>query len=135
MEGKIEKIWENEKNGKRYWVLEIGGEKYSVWDEKYVEGLSEGSVVDYDWRQSGNFRKITDLRRLDVQPLNSKNEQIVRMSCLRTAGEIISGERLDLRLKIERVLDTSKIFEKYVFTGNIPDEYRILLEAYDKKKT
>jgi len=135
MEGKIEKIWENEKNGKRYWVLEIGGEKYSVWDEKYVDGLSEGSVVDYNWRQSGNFRKITDLRKLDVQPLNSKNEQIVRMSCLRTAGEIISGERLDLRLKIERVLDTSKIFEKYVVTGDIPDEYKILLEAYDKKKT
>jgi len=135
MEGKIEKIWENEKNGKRYWVLEIGGEKYSVWDEKYVDGLSEGSVVDYNWRQSGNFRKITDLRKLDVQPLNTKNEQIVRMSCLRTAGEIISGERLDLRLKIERVLDTSKIFEKYVVTGDIPDEYKILLEAYDKKKT
>ena len=46
MEGKVEKIWENEKNGKKYWVMAIDGERYSVWDVKYINCISEGSVVD-----------------------------------------------------------------------------------------
>lgn len=117
MEGKIEKIWENEKNGKKYWVLAINGERYSVWDEKYINGISEGSVVDYNWKKSGNFRKITDIKKLDVQPLDRKNEQIVRMSCLRSASEILAGLELEPREKVDLALDISKIFEKYVING------------------
>jgi hypothetical protein len=30
----------------KYHVLEIGGDKYSLWDTKLMEGLSEGSRVD-----------------------------------------------------------------------------------------
>ena len=47
MKGVIEKIWENKtEDGKAYLVLRIGGEKYSVWDKKYMEGLVEGSAVE-----------------------------------------------------------------------------------------
>jgi len=132
--GTLTKIDRKEKSGKKYALLEIDGDLYSCWDEKLLYGLHEGSV-DYDWRQSGNFKKITDIKNPSGPEIENKDARIVRMSCLRTAGEIISGERLDLKLKIEKVLDTSKIFEKYVVTGEIPEEYKILLERYGKKKT
>ena len=42
MKGVIDKIWENKiDDGKAYFVLKIGREKYSIWDKKYMEGLEE----------------------------------------------------------------------------------------------
>jgi hypothetical protein len=140
MKGIVDKIWENStSNGKKYWVVQVGDERYSVWDPDLLEGLCEGDQIDYEWRKSGGYKKITSLTRYEPQEVSltqteRKNEQIVRMSCLRTAGEILACEQLDIKRKIEKVLDTSKIFEKYVVTGEIPDEYKILLESYDKKK-
>ena len=118
MEGRIDKIWENEKNGKRYWVLSINGEKYSVWDEKYMNGLSEGSSVDYNWKKSGDFRKITDIRKLDVQPIYSKNEQIIRMSCIKSAAVLVSDFDADPDEKGEVALGIARKFEQYVIEGN-----------------
>ena len=57
MQRTIEKIWENQtRDKKKYHVLEIGGEKYSVWDNKLIEGLGEGSRIEYDWKRSGDFK-------------------------------------------------------------------------------
>ena len=69
MKGVIEEIWKNETDdGKPYFVLRIGGDKYSVWDKKYMEGLEEGSTVEYESAQSGKFKKITDLKKIDLEP-------------------------------------------------------------------
>jgi len=57
MQRTIEKIWENQtRDKKKYHVLEIGREKYSVWDNKLIEGLGEGSRIEYDWKRSGDFK-------------------------------------------------------------------------------
>ena len=144
MEGKIEKIWENEKNGKKYWVLAIGGDRYSVWDEKYIHGLSEGAVVDYKWRQSGNFRKITDLRKIDPEPeidpykRDRKSIEIVRMSCLKSASEILNGLFIDPDKKVKKALEISREFEKieenccnssFCFTYTFPNNNPIQVTA------
>jgi len=114
MEGRIEKIWENAKDGKKYWVLAINGDKYSVWDEKYMGDLDEGSIVDYNWIKSGNFRKITGIRKLDTQSGDRKNEQIIRMSCLKSAAVLVTDFDTDPDKKGELALGIARKFEEYV---------------------
>jgi hypothetical protein len=121
MQGRVGKIWDNEtKDKKRYTVLEIGGEKYSVWEAALVEGLAEGDSVEYDWKQSGNFRKITGLKKLGLDPgfedytPGRKSLEIIRMSCLRSASELVQGTYKDPDQRKTKALDIAREFEKYV---------------------
>ena len=121
MKGSIDKIWENQTNDKKtYHVLDIGGERYSVWDSKLLEGLEEGSEVEYDWKKSGNFKKITDLKKIELEPdLNSynpdrKSREIIRMSCVRSASQILQDLSIDPMDKSSKALDIAREFEKYV---------------------
>lgn len=121
MKGTVDKIWENQTKGKKmYHVLEIGGEKYSVWEEKLMEGLGEGNEVEYEWAKSGDFRKITDLRKIQTGPgpdpyeRDRKSVDIIRMSCLKSASEILYGLFIDPDEKTEKAIEISKRFEKYV---------------------
>ncbi|MBW1731416.1 MAG: hypothetical protein JRJ75_11080 [Deltaproteobacteria bacterium] len=120
MQGRIGKIWENEtREGKKYHVLEIGGEKYSVWDQRLLEGLGEGSLVEYEWKKSGDFRKITDLRPSATPDAGNysherKNREIIRMSCLKSASELLYGLFLDPDVKTRKAIDIAREFEKYV---------------------
>ena len=98
MRGTIEKIWENETKGKKkYHILAIGGENYSVWDPKLVEPLSEGSETEYEWTQSGDYKKITDLKKIQTGPESKPSSRdrrsvdIIRMSCLKSASDILNG--------------------------------------------
>jgi hypothetical protein len=69
MKGVVDKVWENKTDdGKPYFVLKIGGEKYSVWDKKYMDGIEEGSMVEYESAQSGKFKKIIDMKKIDLEP-------------------------------------------------------------------
>jgi hypothetical protein len=76
------------------WILEIDGDRCSVWDEKCMEGLEEGIPAEYEWRQSSSFKKITDTKRLDMGAIEGKGLRIIRMSCLKTASEILSSNRV-----------------------------------------
>jgi len=126
MKGIIDKIWENKtKEGKRYWVLNIGGENYSVWDKRHMEGLQEGIAVDYDWSQSGDFRKVTGIRKLDAPPyldpedrIDGRSQQIVRMSCIKSAAALVSSAEADPDEKGEITIGIARKFEKYVVEGN-----------------
>ena len=121
MQGVVEKIWENKtQNNKRYHVVEIGGEKYSVWDSALMDGITEGSQVEYDWKKSGNFKKIISLQRIGnnqgSEPYHSdrKSREIIRMSCLRSASEILHGLYFEPDEKAEKALDIARRFEMYV---------------------
>ena len=125
MKGKIEKIWENQtKDKKTYHVVDIGGERYSVWDPKLLEGVSEGSAVEYDWSKSGEFKKITSIQKVEMDPdLDSykpdrKSMEIIRMSCLRSASEILQGLYIDPVEKTRKALDIAREFENYVKNGD-----------------
>ena len=127
MKGIIDQIWENEsKNGNKYLTVEIGGERYSVWDTKYFDVLREGAWIEYDVKQSGNFKHLTEIKPTEesgvpVYRPNNKEKQITRLSCLRSASEILAAVPMDNEAKRELVIDTARYFERYVFDEG-PDE-------------
>ena len=122
MKGEVYKIWENEtKDNKVFHVVEIAGERYSVWEPSLLEGVEEGSRVEYDWQKSGNFKKLTDLKKIDPEPEadsayrpNRKSMEIVRMSCLKSASRILDGLYMDPIEKTHKAIGISRVFEKYV---------------------
>ena len=117
MKGKIDKIWENEsKDGKKYWVLSINGKRYSVWDEDYLNGVDEGAMVEYNWKKSGKYQNITELRKIRSEDpyLIQKDEQIVRMSCLKSASELLSGMDMEPEKKADMAIGIARKFHKYV---------------------
>lgn len=62
MKGEIEKIWKNEtSDGRKYNVLQIGGERYSLWEGDYLDKLQEGQTLEFDFRESGEFKNINKI--------------------------------------------------------------------------
>lgn len=126
MRGMIEQVWENEsRNGQKYVTVQIAGERYSNWDSKYFDLLQEGAEIEYEFKQSGNFRNMTDIKPVGdnhepppYQP-NKKDREIARMSCLKSASEILAPVQLDPQAKREMVIDTARFFERYVFEGDL----------------
>ncbi len=126
MKGIIDRIWQNKtKDEKNYWVLNIDGQNYSVWDKKYIEGLQEGAMVEYEWATSGDFKKIVEIRKIDGQPtreredkLHARNQQIIRMSCIKSATMLVSNSDGDPDEKGTMTLGLARKFERYVTDGD-----------------
>jgi hypothetical protein len=124
MRGVIEQVWDNEsRNGQQYLNVQIDGERYSVWDTKYFNMLAPGATIDYEIKQSGKFRNLTDVTPVEsgnngelppYQP-NHKDRQIARMSCLKSASEILAPVQLEPETKKKKVIETARFFERYVF--------------------
>lgn len=123
MRGTIEKIWENESTkGKPYLTLLIDGEKYSLWDQKHFDQLQEGDEVEYKWRQSGDFRNITKIGRVDDGELTSNQKRMTRMGCLKYASSIVSLTEGDLKEKASYAIAMARDFEQYVLEPEFEDE-------------
>ena len=142
MKGVIDKIWENKTDdGKPYLVVRIGGNKYSVWDKKYMDGIEEGSAVEYEFTQSGKFKKITDMRKIDLEPgidpserkpRDRNGEEIVRMSCIRSAATLVADFGAPPEEKADITLGLARKFEKYVIDPG--EEMNPLKENIDEKE-
>jgi len=121
MLGKIDRMRElRTKNGQKYLVLSIDGKNYSLWDDRHFGRLAEGDVVAYQWKQSGDYRHITEIEvqeRAVSQANAEKDGQIVRMSCLKSASTILANLEIDPEEKIDLTINTARKFEKYI-TGN-----------------
>lgn len=120
MKGEIERIWQNQdKKGEKYWVLVIDGERYSVWDEDLIRNLSEGDLIDFTFQEKGRFKNIVSLENLKpketLETKEAKTKQIARMSCLRSASEILAHHEIDPKKKVDLALKFAKKFEDYVF--------------------
>lgn len=62
MKGKIDNIKINNLNdGRSYATLSIGGQRYSLWNKEYMEELNKGDMIEYDFKQSGKYKNITDI--------------------------------------------------------------------------
>jgi hypothetical protein len=133
MKGEIEKIWNNTTpDGRRYDVLQIGGVRYSLWEEEYLDKLKEGQALEFDMRESGDYKNIckiydpTEAKKPgenDAVPpetpgngngQSQKSRQIVRMSSLRSASQILSGSRIPAGERAEKTIEIAKKFEKYI---------------------
>lgn len=125
----MERIWENERNGKPYWVLRINGERYTVWNPKLLEGIQEGSLVAYEFKRSGNYRHITRLIPVPEPGetgagsaglyLNERDARMVRMSALRSAAQLIYTIEMRWEEKVESTLQLAREFERYIM-GQLP---------------
>jgi len=134
LKGRIDEIKEMEKkNGNKYHLATINGEKYSIWDPKQVEGLKQGSVVEYQFRyEKGRYKSITELELIDdsncelgnygLEELTGKDIQIGRMTSLKYAMEITKDLGFGLEDKIDITVDLAKRLEKYINSGNIEEE-------------
>ena len=58
------------------------------------------------------------MSKLGYHP-NNKDRQITRMSCLKSASEILAPVHLDLDSKREMVIETAKCFERYVTEDDV----------------
>jgi hypothetical protein len=132
MQGRIEKIWENEtKGGKTYWVLEIDGEKYSVWKPSYLEGIGEGDWVEYEFKESGDFRNITQLELCEPEEFGQAKARfspetirVTRATSLRYAIDLAATDQeLDSQGKAEFVLETAPKFEQYILDELVGGSY------------
>ena len=132
MRGTIDQVWENtSRKGRKYLTVEIGGERYSVWDEKYFDRLQPGATIAGEVRESGNYKHLSDIEPVHshgdggYRP-NGKDRQITRLSCLKSASEIAAPVAMDIDGKQELVVELAKRFERYVYEDDFdfpePDE-------------
>ena len=120
MLGRIEKLWENETDkGQPYQVLAIGDHRYSLWDKKQFGKFAEGDTVEFDWKKAGEYKNITTIEVVET-PNNvsngstGKNERIVKMSSLKTAGMVLGPLDMEPKEKVLLTVDTARYFEKYI---------------------
>ncbi len=123
MRGIIEKIWENEsKKGQPYLTLLIDGERYSLWDKKHFADLEEGDEVIYQWKQSGDFRNISAIQRVETDGFSATQKRITRMGCLKYASSIVSLSDVDLKEKADYTIAMARDFERYVLEPGLDAE-------------
>jgi hypothetical protein len=131
MKGEIEKIWKNEtSDGRRYDVLQIAGGRYSLWEEDYLDKLQEGQTLEFDFRNSGEFKNISKIYEpaaANEQPgkeskeeltpeysIVQKTRQIIRMSSLRSASRVLAGSKIPCSERADKTIEIAKKFEKYI---------------------
>lgn len=125
MYGTVCKIWENQtKEGVTFWVLSINGQKYGVWDKNLMQGLKEGDTVDFLWQPAGKYRTVTHLTRIESAPsaptgalgaaVDQKSRHIIRMSCVRSAAELLKGRDSPTEERLEAALQIAEELEKHV---------------------
>lgn len=121
MKGEVEKVWKNETaDGKRYEVFQINGERYSLWDEDYLDRIQEGQSLEFDFKESGEFRNITEIyepsKNEEKEPRyeDRKLKKTTRMSCLKSASRILAGSKIPYQNRADRAIETARKFEKYI---------------------
>jgi len=128
VKGEVERVWRNvTSDGRRYGILQINGERYSLWDEDYLDRIQEGQILEFDFRESGDYKNISRIYdvKVDERSKGMRGEEnleygearlkkIIRMSCLRSASRVLTGSRIPASERAARVIEIAKAFEKYI---------------------
>ncbi len=128
--GTVDKIWTNTtKAGKRYNVLEIDGVRYSLWDGEYFDKIKEGQELEFEYKETGNFKNITQIYDgTEAEPgdgngsaLDDGNgfngdriDRMVKMSCIKSASNLFSGSKIPFDERAEKTIELAQKFEKYI---------------------
>jgi hypothetical protein len=128
--GRVSRIWQNEtRSGKPYWVISIQSEagpyvRYSVWDWRLLEGVDEGDIITYKFKQSGNYSNITEISRTEkigvttdeiLEYQMAGRPEVARMSAIKSAARLLSVYDGDPQEKMLKTLEAAKEFERYIF--------------------
>lgn len=121
--GRIEKIWHNQRaDGTEYWVLTIDGQRYSTWDPEHVAYVQEGEFVEFSFTNSGQYRNLLAIRRVD-DPAPAAGARIqqqpghlprVRLACLRVAAALLGNTSGTPEQRVALAMSLAKRLEKYV---------------------
>ena len=121
MKGEVEKVWKNEtEDGRKYEVFQIGGERYSLWDEDYLDRIQEGQSLEFDFKESGDFKNITEIyepsKNEEKEPEygNQRLKKTIRMSSLKSASRVLIGSKIPYQNRAEKAIEIAKKFEKYI---------------------
>jgi hypothetical protein len=140
--GEVEKVCHNKTTaGKRYDVIEVAGGRYSVWDGEYLGKVEKGEMVEFEYKQSGNFNNV--LKFIDgfqPEPGNGQDnnnepntaagngysgdrmQQMARMSGLKSASALIAGSKVPYGERTDKKIEMAMKFEKYILNGDIETE-------------
>ena len=146
IKGEVEKVWHNKTSaGKRYDVIEVSGGRYSVWDGEYLGKIEKGEMVEFEYKQTGNFNNVLKFNNgSQPEPDNGKDykgepatntgngyngdrtQQMARMSGLKTAGALIAGSKVPYGERADKTIEMAMKFEKYIngnldLDGDLPD--------------
>lgn len=77
-----------------------------------VDDLKPGETIEFCWIENRCYRVITSLRKA-----SSKDDQIIRMSCLSSASRLVSGIGINPKKRKRLALEMAKEFEGYVKRG------------------
>jgi len=128
MKGEVEKIWKNEtEDGRKYEVFQINGERYSVWEEGYLDRIQEGQSLKFDFKESGDFKNITKIYE-NPEPgpeepgyEDHKLKRTIRMSCLKSASRVLTGSKIPYKNRADKAIEIAKKFEKYIDDADFED--------------
>lgn len=128
MKGTLQTIEEKQKrDGSSFYQLGINGASYSLFDEKLLQGIQEGDAVNFTYFKNGKYSNIKSLEKFTA-PQNGGNGSAnryspegIKLSCLRSATELLSDSKMDAEKKVNYVLEAAKRFEEYA-TGKEEDE-------------
>lgn len=128
MKGEVEKVWKNEtEDGRKYEVFQIGGERYSLWDEDYLDRIQEGQILEFDFKQSRDFKNITEIYEqpgeVEREPEygNQRLKKTIKMSCLKSASRVLIGSKIPYQNRAEKAIEIAKKFEKYIDDDRFED--------------
>ena len=137
MRGKIEGLQLNTLgDGRQYMTVQIEGQKYSLWDNKYFEQLQEGMEISYKWKESGNFKNLTEVDLNPALNLNShsnpgnnnnhqydRDRHIARLACLKSASKLLASTQIEPEKKKELAIEyASEFVNRFVYGGQDLEE-------------
>ena len=130
MRGTIETIEEKKtKNQKTYYLLTIGGQKYSFWDVDKIKSLQPGILIEFDFVQKGDFRNLSDFTIVPQSSSTEKNQYYDSKTwntCLMCAKDLVvaminAGEQKGAYNVVEIKEKTSEI-ARYLYHANEENE-------------
>lgn len=94
--------------------------RYSLWDENYIDQIQEGQPLEFDFKESGDFKNITDIydgsEGTHGKPDygNTRLNKITKMSCLKSASQVLAGSGITYEDGADKTIEIARKFEKYL---------------------
>ncbi len=150
MKGKIDALWQNKtRDGTPYMAVQIGDDRYTVWNEEYFGQFKRGDAVEFKYVNKGKYKNILEMSGAAPESdgkgaapyagpaapeepaekpfkpfLSPKDLHIARMSALKTAAYVSGGlldPKLDPSEKTDFIIDLARQFERYITDANDGD--------------
>jgi len=130
VQGTVDKLWRNERpDGSKYWVISIDGKRYSTWNEQLIRNLTPGDDVEFSFTTSGRHHNLIGLKiagqtrrtKPDTLASSRTSRPIVRMSCLRTAAELLRDSSLLPEQRLAACITFCQRLERHVLQLCAPE--------------